>query len=121
MASRKKVDDDKIIQALLLYPTKQMAADSLEITPQTISNKLRNPTFVAKYSEAKSEILRGVIVKLSNATEMALDLIIQSVTDTDIPISIRLQSAKDIVRMNRDFIETDDLARRITLLETSMD
>ena len=120
MASRKKIDDDKIIQALLVYPTKQMAAESLEITPQTISNKLKNPAFIEKYSDAKNEILRGVIVRLSNATERALDLIVQSVTDTNIPISIRLQSAKDILRMNREFIETDDLARRITLLENNL-
>lgn len=116
----KKLSDETIIKGLLTHSTKQETAEYLGIAPQTISNKLRDAKFVQKYNEAKSEILQSVIVRLSGASNVALDLIIDSVTNEEIPISIRIQSAKDILRMNREYIEIDDLARRIALLENSV-
>lgn len=118
--ARKKLTDEIIIQTLLTTTSKQECADVLGITPQTISRKFRDKEFVRKYNEAQSDILQHIVRRLSGSTDTALDLLIQSVSDTSIPISLRLQSAKDILRMNREYIEIDDLARRILLLEESI-
>lgn len=120
MANKKKVSDEDIIQALLTHYSNKEAAEFLHITPQTISYKFKDPMFVSKYNDAKSEVLRNVIARLSSASNTALDLLINSVTNEDIPISLRLQSAKDIIRMNREYIEVDDLAHRIALLENQI-
>lgn len=118
--ARKKLTDEIIIQTLLTTTSKQECADVLGITPQTISRKFRDKEFVKKYNEAQSDILQHIVRRLSGSTDTALDLLIQSVSDSSIPISLRLQSAKDILRMNREYIEIDDLARRISLLEESI-
>ena len=118
--ARKKLTDEIIIQTLLTTTSKQECANVLGITPQTISRKFRDKEFVKKYNEAQSDILQHIVRRLSGSTDTALDLLIQSVSDTSIPISLRLQSAKDILRMNREYIEIDDLARRILLLEESI-
>ena len=118
--ARKKLTDEIIIQTLLTTTSKQECANVLGITPQTISRKFRDKEFVKKYNEAQSDILQHIVRRLSGSTDTALDLLIQSVSDTSIPISLRLQSAKDILRMNREYIEIDDLARRISLLEESI-
>lgn len=118
--ARKKLTDEIIIQTLLTTTSKQECANVLGITPQTISRKFRDKEFVKKYNEAQSDILQHIVRRLSGSTDTALDLLIQSVSDSSIPISLRLQSAKDILRMNREYIEIDDLARRISLLEESI-
>ena len=118
--ARKKLTDEIIIQTLLTTTSKQECANVLGITPQTISRKFRDKEFVKKYNEAQSDILQHIVRRLSGSTDTALDLLIQSVSDSSIPISLRLQSAKDILRMNREYIEIDDLARRILLLEESI-
>lgn len=121
MATRKKLSDETIITTLLTTSSKQECADVLGITPQTISARFHDPEFLKKYNDAQSEVLRSVVVRLSGATDTALDLLIASITDSDIPISLRLQSAKDVLRMQKDYLEVEELARRISVLEDSLE
>lgn len=113
------ISDETIIATLLTTNSKQECANVLGITPQTICKKFRNPKFVDKYHEAQSDILRNVVVRLSGATDRAMEVLISALDDENIPISLRLQTAKDILRMNREYIETDELANRITILEAN--
>ena len=49
--------DEKIICALLSNPSIADASKSLNITPQTIYNKLRDEDFRDKYASARREVL----------------------------------------------------------------
>lgn len=120
MATKKVLSDELIITTLLTTNSKQECANVLGITPQTISKKFRNQKFVDKYHQAQSDILRNVVNRLSGATDKAMDILIKSLEDEEVPISLRLQTAKDILRMNREYIETDELSNRISLLEANI-
>lgn len=113
----KKVSDEKIIQALLEHETQAAAAKALGITPQTIVNRMKKPSFVQKYHNVQNEILRSVTRKLANASGKSADLLIRTLDDEEAPIVLRLGLAKDILRMSRDFITIDELQRRISQLE----
>ena len=113
----KKISDEKIIQALLEHETQAAAAKALGITPQTIVNRMKKPSFVAKYHNTQNEILRSVTRKLANASGMSADLLIRTLEDEEAPIVLRLGLAKDILRMSRDFIAVDELSRRLSQLE----
>ena len=113
----KKISDEKIIQALLEHETQAAAAKALGITPQTIVNRMKKPSFVAKYHNTQNEILRSVTRKLANASGKSADLLIRTLEDEEAPIVLRLGLAKDILRMSRDFIAVDELSRRLSQLE----
>lgn len=113
----KKISDEKIIQALLEHETQAAAAKALGITPQTIVNRMKKPSFVAKYHNTQNEILRSVTRKLANASGKSADLLIKTLEDEEAPIVLRLNLAKDILRMSRDFITIDELQRRLSQLE----
>ena len=118
--AKQKISDELIIQTLLTTKSKQECADVLGISPQTISRKFHSPEFVRKYNDAQNDVLRGVVVKLGEACDNAIALLISSITDKSIPISLRLQSAKDVLRMHKEYIEVEELARRISILEDSI-
>lgn len=118
--AKQKISDELIIQTLLTTKSKQECADVLGISPQTISRKFHSPEFLRKYNDAQNDVLRGVVVKLGKACDDAIALLISSITDKSIPISLRLQSAKDVLRMHKEYIEVEELARRISILEDSI-
>ena len=118
--AKQKISDELIIQTLLTTKSKQECADVLGISPQTISRKFHSPEFLRKYNDAQNDVLRGVVVKLGEACDNAIALLISSITDKSIPISLRLQSAKDVLRMHKEYIEVEELARRISILEDSI-
>lgn len=113
----KKVTDEVIIRALLENETQAAAAKSIGITPQTIINRMKKPSFVQKYHDTQNEILRATTRKLSNACGKSAELMINTLKDEDMPIVLRLNIAKDILRMSRDFITVDELQRRLSQLE----
>lgn len=113
----KKYTDAQIIAVLLECDTQQKAAERLGITPQTIINRMKNAGFVAKYHEAQNELLRATTRKLANASGMSADLLIKTMNDEKIDIMVRIGIAKDILRLQRDFVSMDELQRRLTQLE----
>lgn len=113
----RKISDAVLIKALLECDTQQNAADRLGITPQTIINRMKNAEFVAKYHEAQNELLRSTTRKLANASGKSADLLIRTMENPEIDIMIRINIAKDILRLQRDFVSVDELQRRISRIE----
>lgn len=113
----KKVTDTQIIDALLQCHTQQEAAIHLSISPQTIVNRMKKPEFVQRYHEAQNEILRSTTRKLSSGSEYAAGLLIDTMQDTDESINIRIATAKDVLKLARDFNTLDELQRRLSLIE----
>lgn len=113
----RKVTDAQIIKALLECDTQQKAAESLGITPQTIINRMKNADFIAKYHNSQNELLRATTRKLANASGKSADLLIKTMDNPEIDIMIRISIAKDILRLQRDFVSMDELQRRISKIE----
>ena len=44
-------------------------------------------------------------------------MLIKTLNDEEAPLVLRLNLAKDILRMSRDYISLDELARRISIIE----
>ena len=116
----RKITDAEIITALLQCETQQEAAKDLGITPQTITARLKNPTFIEKYHNQQNEILRAVTRKLAGESKASADLLIRARDDPDVNINTRIAIAKDILKMTRDFVSLDEIQRRISLLEKEL-
>ncbi len=113
----RKVSDEQIIQALLECDTQAEAAKRLGITPQTIVNRMKGADFIAKYHNTQNELLRATTRKLANASGKSADLLIKTMNDTNVDLLVRIGIAKDILRLQRDFVSMDELQRRISQIE----
>ena len=113
----RKITDEQIIEALLMCDTQAEAAKKLGITEQTICKRWKNAEFTQKYHAVQNELLRATTRKLSRATGRSADLLIKTLNDEEAPLVLRLNLAKDILRMSRDYISIDELQRRISIIE----
>ena len=113
-----KVTDAQLIKALLECDTQQEAAERLGITPQTVINRMKKAEFIAKYHDTQNELLRATTRKLSNASGKSADLLIKTMNNENVDLYTRISIAKDILRLQRDFVSMDELQRRISLIES---
>lgn len=97
MASKKTVTDEEIIAALMLHRTVREAAETLHITPRTIYERMRSQEFQAEYRDAKSDILRGAVLKITQTLSAAVDTTREIMESGDTNPAIRLQAAQTII------------------------
>lgn len=116
---RKFITNAQIIKALLENGSQQKAARSLGITEQTIINRMKKTEFQALYQEAQHELLRVATRKLSNASSESVDLLLEKMRDEDVSDRIRIDIAKEILHLQRNYIMLDDLIMRVAELENN--
>ena len=97
MAKNKTVSDDEIIAALMLHRTVSEAAEALRISPRTIYERMRQQSFQAEYRDAKSDILRGAVLKITQTLSAAVDTTREIMESGNTNPAIRLQAAQTII------------------------
>lgn len=97
MAKNKTVSDDEIIAALMLHRTVSEAAEALKISPRTIYERMRQQSFQAEYRDAKSDILRGAVLKITQTLSAAVDTTREIMESGNTNPAIRLQAAQTII------------------------
>ena len=95
--ARKKATDEQIIKALLTSGTAQDAASACGISVRTLYDRTREPAFIALYSKARTDLLRGTLAELRQHTSQATQTIVQIMNDTEQKASTRLQAAQMIL------------------------
>ncbi len=97
MAKEKMYSDEEIIAALMLHRTAAEAAKALGTTPRTIYERMRQQSFCAEYRDAKSDILRGAVLKMTDSLSAAVDAVNEIIQDGKTNPAIRLQAAQTII------------------------
>lgn len=112
------VDDEKVIAALLQNPDVKRAAQSLEITPQSIYNRLRrDERFRAEYSAARGAVLEQTCYTLQNYVADAVETLHTVCVDAENSPQIRVNSADALLRHCYRLTEIVDFETRIQALE----
>jgi len=87
--TQKELNQEKLLQALLQYPTVKAAAESVGLTDRTAFTYLDEPAFQKAYDQARasitSEIRNGLVGLASKATQGLYDLM----DDADCPPAIK--------------------------------
>ena len=87
--SQKEVTQEKLMQALLIYPTIKAAAESIGITDRTAYAYTEDPAFQKAYDQARSsittEIRNGLVGLASKASKGLYDMM----DDADCPPAIK--------------------------------
>lgn len=111
------VDDEKVIAALLQNPDVKRAAQSLEITPQCIYNRLRDSVFRAEYSAARGRVLEQACYTLQGFIADAVEVMHSIAVDTENAPQVRLNAADAMMRHMYRLTEIIDFETRIQALE----
>jgi hypothetical protein len=108
---------EKIISALLSYPTVREAAKSLKMAESTLYNYLKDDEFKAKYSEAKTAILQQSTGYLQSNMAKATENIVKLIDNEETAPQTRLNASRTVLEYGIKLTESIDILPRIELLE----
>ena len=112
-----KVSDEKIIAALMTSATNAEAAKSAGLSLTQLYNRMRNPEFKTKLSEARSRLLDGATAALQARLGEAVDTMTEVMHDPDAPAQTKLNAAEAILRNSLKLSERSDILARLDALE----
>ena len=107
MADKKQtaLSDEKIIAALISSGTIAEAARSLDVTPRTLYDRMACKEFKALYHGAKTDIIRGAVLKINQKLTEAIDTVSDIMSDKEVNPAIRLQAAQTLINNASKFSE----------------
>lgn len=113
--------EEKIINALLVYPTIREAGRALEIPESTIYNHLRNAKFKAKYNRVKSELLSQNTAYLQAKIAEAATTISEIMNNTENPPQVRLTACRTVLEYALKLTEAADIIPRLEAVEEALE
>ncbi len=113
--ARKK---QQAITALLEAPTIREAAEACGVSVRTLQRWLAESSFSEEYRRAKVSLLSAAAGRLSAATGLATSVLMHIAADQHSPSAARVTAARAIIEHAQRDREQDDLAVRISKLES---
>jgi hypothetical protein len=107
--------EEVAIAALLAEPTVVLAAEKVGIGESTLLRWLQEPSFKARYREARRQVVEAAIGRLQTVTTKAVDALERNL-GCGIP-AVEVGAAKAILDQAVKGVELVDLAERIEALE----
>lgn len=112
-----KLNDEKILGALLAAGSVRKAAQIADVSETTIRTRLADPDFRAQYETAKGAVLQEACDALSARLTSAVDAL-SSVLDADsTPANAKITAADAILRHGLRYVEVANIIRRLDALE----
>ena len=115
----KKLNDERIVLALLAAGNVRAAAQTAGVSERTIRARLKEPDFNKLLTEIKSQAVQAATSALSDSMGEAVAVLRDVMTDTDNAAAVRLQAASEILRQALRFYSLADLEARISALEAA--
>ena len=88
---------DKIIRALVLYPTKRDACKAAGISERSLYNYMQDDDFMKEYRSVIDEILSDTDTRLREGALLAVNHLISVVTDQNEDVAMRLKADRIIL------------------------
>ena len=114
-AGKREQLEDRALAALLSEPTIVQAAAKAGISESTLSRWLAEPSFRARFREARRQVVEQAISALQRATGEAVDALRRNLT-CGVPAA-EISAAKAIVEQAIKGVELVDLVERVEQLE----
>lgn len=109
--------EQAVVAALAAGLSKQEAAQTVGIRPQTVSRYLRNPLVRVALKDAQSESLGQVTRRMNQGCNRALDILQRVMADGEMPPAVRVRAALGWLEQAWKARELHELSERIGELE----
>ena len=105
--------EDRALAALLSERTIADAAAKTGVGESTLLRWLAEPTFKARYRDARSQVVELAVTGLQQATGQAVETLVEITGNIAAPQAARVSAAKTILDFAVKGVELADLAERI--------
>ena len=117
-AEKLEAKHETALAALLAHPTVAEAAKAAKVSQATLWRYMRDAKFSAHYAEARADVTKHLIMRLTSASTSAARVLLEVAEDTTAPASARVSAARTIIEQALRGAELRDLMERIEALET---
>lgn len=114
-----KIDDERILSALIACGSVRAAAKSVNISEGTVRNRLADPAFRVKYDKMRGDLLQEATAGLTAKLESATATMAEIMENGQNPASVRVSAADAVLRHSLRFVEAADILRRLDALEAA--
>lgn len=108
-----------VIAALAAGLTIRETAQQTGVSEGTIYRWRRKPDFTKAVESARSELISNTVGRLSDSATAAV-AVLRRLLSEDTPPSVRLGAARAILEMASRYRESEELERRLTVLEEAV-
>lgn len=108
---------ERALQALLTHPNKKLAAESIGITPRTMTTYLSDPEFQAAYKAAFGELVKDATRQAQRALSPALSALVGIVQDENENSSARIAAARTLLEYGLRLTEITDILQELSAVE----
>lgn len=112
-----RIDDERILAALIANGSIRAAAKAAGIAESTIRNRMADEVFRAKYDKLRSDLLQEATAGLTAKLDSATATIAEIMEDNQNPANVRLAASDALLRHCLRYFSTAELERRIEALE----
>jgi len=110
---------DKAVEAILQQPTLARAATAVGVHERTLRRWMEEPLFRDAVQAARRAAFGQAMGLVQWYASVAVAALVKVVNDPTAPANCRVTAAAVLLRVGREGIELDDLARRVEWLERS--
>ena len=110
---------DKAVEAMLQQPTLARAAAAVGVHERTLRRWLAEPAFRDAVQAARRAAFGQAMGLVQWYASVAVAALVKVVNDPAAPANCRVTAAAVLLKVGREGIELDDLARRVEALERS--
>ncbi|MGG5369517.1 phage replication protein [Enterococcus sp. AZ196] len=120
MAIELNIRQDRFLKALLEAPSIEKACEMAGINKTTGYKYLKDDKFLTEYRKLRREAMQQVTARLQKASEEAVEVLREVMTDKKASPSSKVQAAKNVLEIAYRSIELDDIQERIAMIENKM-
>ena len=93
-----KLNDEKILGALLAAGSVRKAAEIADVSEATIRNRLNDEAFRIQYEKAKAAVLSEACDAISARLTLAVDTLCEVLDSTETAATVRVSAADSLLR-----------------------
>ena len=112
-----KLNDEKILGALLAAGSVRKAAKIADVSEATIRNRLNDEAFRTQYEKAKAAVLSEACDAISARLTLAVDTLCEVLDSTETAATVRVSAADSLLRHGLRYIEAANILTRLDALE----
>jgi hypothetical protein len=116
-SSKKNLQREQLILAMLQQPNWEKAAASVGISLSTAYRIRKTPEFQAEYLQARRDAVSQAVARLQQACAAAASVMLQAMTDRSNPAACRARIADRVIVHAEKSLESEDLEMRLQSVE----